>query len=611
AVTVAHEFAHGLTCKYFGGEVHELGFLLLYFQPALYCNVSDAWLFREKYKRLWVSFAGPYFELFLLALATFVWRVTDFDTWLNYVSLVVVATSLIKTLVNFNPLIKMDGYYLLSDYLDISNLRRRSFSYIGAWLKRLTGSASVLLAGTPARERRIFLAYGLVASTFSFWFLGYFAIKIGGFLIDHRQRWGFMLFMAFLILKLRRRFVRLFPAASSSAKPAHHRLAGFLFKPAPSPRPVDQPEAAPKPGRRNKRTIRRPLLILASCAVLGAFLFLGRSELRVGGEFVILPVDNADVRAEVEGIVDRIDVDEGDRVHKGQVIARLADRDYRAELRTIEADIDQSQAKLRLLLAGPRPEEVTLAKTEVTKAAERLQYARRRLERDRALFVQNLLSRQDFEDMQQQEVDRQNEWAEAQNKLAVLEAGARKEEIEATKAGIARAEAQRQYLAEQLRLTQAISPIEGVVTTPSRTLKDMRGQLVKKGDLIAKVQELRTITAEMAVSEKEIADVRVGQPVLLKVRAYPMEKFHGKVTSIATSALNSSDTKLAEAMPLLREEAGERGAILVTTQLDNRALLLKPEMTGRAKILCGDHRMVDLVTRRFARTVRVEFWSWW
>jgi len=56
----AHEFAHGLACKRYGGEVHEMGFLLIYLQPAVYCNVSDAWLFAEKSKRLLVGFAGPY-----------------------------------------------------------------------------------------------------------------------------------------------------------------------------------------------------------------------------------------------------------------------------------------------------------------------------------------------------------------------------------------------------------------------------------------------------------------------------------------------------------------------------------------------------------------------
>ena len=113
----------------------------MFFMPCFYCNVSDAWLFPERFKRLWVSFAGPYFELFVLALATLVWRVTDFGTWPHYLSLLVVATSTIRTLINFNPLIKLDGYYLLSDYLDISNLRRRSFWYVLA--ASLAGNAGL------------------------------------------------------------------------------------------------------------------------------------------------------------------------------------------------------------------------------------------------------------------------------------------------------------------------------------------------------------------------------------------------------------------------------------------------------------------------------------
>lgn len=99
-VTTFHEFGHGLTCKHFGGEVHEVGFLLMYFQPCLYCNVSDAWLFPEKSKRLWVAFAGPYFELCIWALATIVWRITDQETWLNHAALVVMATSGFQTLLD-------------------------------------------------------------------------------------------------------------------------------------------------------------------------------------------------------------------------------------------------------------------------------------------------------------------------------------------------------------------------------------------------------------------------------------------------------------------------------------------------------------------------------
>src|SRR5881397_1150853 len=136
-VVAAHECAHGLTCRHFNGEVHEIGFMLIFFQPAMYCNVSDVWLFPEKSKRLWVGFAGPYFELFVWALAVVVWRATEVETWINYAALLIMATSSVKTLINLNPLVKLDGYYLLSDYLEIPNLRRRSFKYVGDLFRRL------------------------------------------------------------------------------------------------------------------------------------------------------------------------------------------------------------------------------------------------------------------------------------------------------------------------------------------------------------------------------------------------------------------------------------------------------------------------------------------
>src|SRR6185369_9117241 len=167
-VVSAHEFAHGFTCKHFGGEVREMGFLLVYLQPAFYCNVSDAWLFPEKSKRLWVSFAGPYFELFLWAVATVLWRLTETDTAINYIALIVMASSGIKTLFNFNPLIKLDGYYLLSDYLGIPNLRRKSFRYIGERMKKLSGLGVPVAQEISPSERRACLTYGLVAAVCSF-----------------------------------------------------------------------------------------------------------------------------------------------------------------------------------------------------------------------------------------------------------------------------------------------------------------------------------------------------------------------------------------------------------------------------------------------------------
>jgi multidrug efflux pump subunit AcrA (membrane-fusion protein) len=142
-------------------------------------------------------------------------------------------------------------------------------------------------------------------------------------------------------------------------------------------------------------------------------------------------------------------------------------------------------------------------------------------------------------------------------------------------------------------------------------------QLVKKGDLIAKVFDLRTVTAQIAVDEKDIADVRVNQKVVLRARAYPDEIFYGTVNFVSTSVQGTTpNTGAAGEASLLpaassSSSSSAKKTILITTQINNHSLLLKPEMSGEAKILCGQWRALDLVKRRLAHAVKVEFWSWW
>jgi hypothetical protein len=94
--------------------------------------------------------------------------------------------------------------------------------------------------------------------------------------------------------------------------------------------------------------------------------------------------------------------------------------------------------------------------------------------------------------------------------------------------------------------------------------------------------------------------------------------FYGKVTAIATAAQGASSSSsgaLAQmqgsAPATVPRSAVTPKTVTITSEIDNSSFLLKPEMTGQAKIFCGKRRLVDLVTRRIARTVKVEFWSWW
>lgn len=604
----AHEAAHGLTCKRFGGEVHELGFLLLYFTPGFYTNVSDAWLFPEKSKRLWVGVAGPYFELFLWALATLTWRVTDVDTRINYAALIVLTTSGIKTFFNLNPFIKLDGYYLLSDYLELPNLRKRSFRYVGKLVKRIVGVGERTPVDVSPRERWIYLAYGLFGSVTSISVLGYVVVTAGGYLIDTHQSMAFLLFAGLAGTKSRRKLRKLFGGAARAADPEDD---GDLDEDGEAPAPPAP--AAPAPTRRRWSPLV-PWLALAVAAVLVAV--FGRLQLRIGGPVTVLPEQNADVRAPVVGIIESIAVDEGAAVRTGDVIARLSNRANVAELRKTEASIHDTRAQLDKLLAGPAREEVDLAEVALSRVEDRLRFAQDNAARVAHLFETAAATRQELEAADDQVRLARHDSVDARARLALLRARVRPEDIESARGKLALLEAQQRFLAGEVRSLTVVSPSSGIVATPSRQLKDLVGQFVSPGTLIAKVYDFSTVTAQLVVSEKEIADVRVGQPVALRVRAYPDVAFHGTVTAVATEVAPTTNSQNTTSTPsssttTISTSGGPSRAFVVTTQIDNHDLLLKPGMTGQGKIYAGDRRIIGLITRRLARTFKVEFWSWW
>lgn len=676
-VVAAHEFAHGLTCKHFGGEVHEVGFILIYFQPAFYCNVSDAWLFPEKSRRLWVGFAGPFFELFLWAIATFLWLITNVDTLINFISLIVMASSGVKTLLNFNPLIKLDGYYLLSDYLETPNLRRRAFRYIGHCIKRLSGMATGEIESPTPRERRIYLIYGLIATVASLSFLTLVFVQAGQALIENNQPILLALLVGFVSLRLRRRLRRLFsrsgdpedeeelaspasgdstavsdvaseeesekryPAGPAENKPLEKRSSeergenSAIEKRSPDElaensaiekRSPDKlagkseklvrrsSQGLSRPGKSRKRSWKRPIGWAVILGAVPVILYFGKMEHRITGQFNVLPIRSADVRADIEGIIETITVNEGDHVREGDLIARISDKDLRPELAQTEAQIQQMQAKLRMQEAGPTAMEIEVAKSAVARAEESLKYARSHAGRNQQLFNEQIISRKELETTQEQVALAENQLVEANSKLNLVLQGTRPEEIAATKSVIEGLETQRRHLEDQLRRLNIYSATSGIVGTPARQLKELRRQLAKKGDLIANIYAPEAMTAEIVISEKEITDVKIGQKVSLKALTYPDLTFEGTVTAIGVAAQggeqSSSSSSSSGAASLTHSRSASR-TILVTTQLDNSSLLLKPEMTGHAKVHCGQRRLIDLLRWRLARVIKVEFWSWW
>src|SRR4030095_6602025 len=136
-VKTLHELGHAITCKRFGGDVNRLGVMLLVFTPSLYCDVSDAWMFRDRWRRMAVSAAGVAVELILAAIATLVWSMTQ-PGWINSLALNVMFVCSVGTLlINGNPLLRYDGYYVLADWLETPNLQQQATSTVQrglAWL---------------------------------------------------------------------------------------------------------------------------------------------------------------------------------------------------------------------------------------------------------------------------------------------------------------------------------------------------------------------------------------------------------------------------------------------------------------------------------------------
>ncbi|HVZ17617.1 MAG TPA: hypothetical protein VG897_10900, partial [Terriglobales bacterium] len=125
-----HEFGHAYFCRKFGGEVHIMGVLLMIFTPVPYMDASSSWGLRSRRQRVLVGSAGMIVELFVAAIAAFIWSKTGQGT-LHSVCYNLMFIASVSTLIfNLNPLLRFDGYYILSDLLEIPNLSQRAMGQL-------------------------------------------------------------------------------------------------------------------------------------------------------------------------------------------------------------------------------------------------------------------------------------------------------------------------------------------------------------------------------------------------------------------------------------------------------------------------------------------------
>jgi putative peptide zinc metalloprotease protein len=199
AITVMHEISHGLACKHFGGDVREMGVLLIFFLiPALYCDVTDIYRLGRKRERLWVIFAGIYFQLTAGALGALLWLAATPQTRLADLGFLIFFAGTLNVFVNCNPLIKLDGYYALSQLLGVQNLQAYSAAYVRSLLARWLGRE----AAPPKGPRRpvLYVAYWVASLTYALFLIWFILGWAGGWLIGRFGLTGKVLTVALIAL---------------------------------------------------------------------------------------------------------------------------------------------------------------------------------------------------------------------------------------------------------------------------------------------------------------------------------------------------------------------------------------------------------------------------
>jgi putative peptide zinc metalloprotease protein len=317
---VLHEFGHGLACKRFGGECHEMGVMFLVFTPCLYCNVSDSWMLPSKWQRAAIGAAGMYVELCLATASTFLWWFTE-PGLLNYLCLNVIVVCSVSTLLfNANPLMRYDGYYILSDLLEIPNLRQKADVVLkrklGAWLLGMPELADPFL---PQRRQSLFAIYSVAAAIYR-WLVTF---AIFWFLYRLFEPQG---------LQVIGQAIACFGLAGLVVKPLW-RAAKFFY----SPGKVE-----------GVKKYRTAVSAAAFAMLLAGAMFVPLPH-RVQCTLYLKPRDASPVYVETAGLLQQIHAQPGDWVDQNQPIVSLANLDVQVAIERLKGERQRLESKLNSL----------------------------------------------------------------------------------------------------------------------------------------------------------------------------------------------------------------------------------------------------------------------
>jgi putative peptide zinc metalloprotease protein len=313
-IKLIHELGHAFSCRRFGGECHELGIMFLVFIPTPYVDASSAWAFPSRWHRMFVGAGGMIVELFVASLLAIVWvnigDKTSLGAVLCYNAMLIASVSTI--VFNANPLLRYDGYYILSDFLEIPNLRQKSSEYALGLVKRHIFDVKATQPLPPIGQRIWLFLYAVASGIYRI-FVGFVIILVVMYKIPIL---GALMAIGGVI---------------TWAVVPIGKLAKYLML---------EPELHRKRGRAMAFC---GALAVAGILLLGVFKFW----VYVDTQGIVEPDQHEVLHVKTAGFVQRVAAHDGDRLKKGDVILVAKDAKLDAEIAARKAEVDGYQIQLR------------------------------------------------------------------------------------------------------------------------------------------------------------------------------------------------------------------------------------------------------------------------
>ena len=343
-VKALHELGHGYAVKTWGGEVHEMGIMLLVLMPVPYVDASAASEFRAKHRRVLVGAAGILVELFLASVALFVWLALEPGTPRSLAYNVILIGSVSTILFNGNPLLRFDGYYILSDLIEIPNLGQRGMKYLAYLSKRYAlGVRKAQPPYTAPGERLWFVVYSISAFIYRIFIYAAIIMFIAG---------------KFFVIGV---LLALWAAFSMLGAPVFKGIKFILSSPV----------------LREKRP--RGLLVCGTVSLaLLLLLFVMPFPSLTSTEGVVWVPEESLVRAGTDGFVSRVSVPTNTRVRRGQVLVECRDPLLRANVEVLRARLEELESRYDAARATDRVQ-TRIVREEIEDVRARLGRAEERL----------------------------------------------------------------------------------------------------------------------------------------------------------------------------------------------------------------------------------------